>query len=42
MTGDTTMFFANLMERSELELKAVMAVMAAFMVTGGVFLGQLL
>ncbi|AKQ63971.1 hypothetical protein A176_000883 [Myxococcus hansupus] len=38
----TTMNFMNLMDRDDLELKAVMAVMAAFVLTGAVFLGQML
>jgi hypothetical protein len=38
----TTMRFLNLMGRDDLELKAVMAVMAAFVMTGAVFLGQML
>lgn len=36
------MNFMNLMDRDDLELKAVMAVMAAFVMTGAVFLGQML
>jgi hypothetical protein len=36
------MSFLNLMGRDDLELKAVMAVMAAFVMTGAVFLGQML
>ena len=38
----TTMRFLNVMGRDDLELKAVMAVMAAFVMTGAVFLGQML
>lgn len=37
-----TMNFMNVMGRDDLELKAVMAVMAAFVMTGAVFFGQLL
>ncbi|AGC47911.1 hypothetical protein WA016_05070 [Myxococcus stipitatus] len=36
------MNFMNVMDRGDLELKAVVAVMMAFVMTGGVFLGQLL
>lgn len=36
------MNFMNLMDRDDLELKSVMAVMAAFVLTGAVFLGQML
>ncbi len=36
------MNFMNLMDRDDLELKAVMAVMAAFVMMGAVFLGQML
>ncbi len=36
------MHFMNLMDRDDLELKAVMAVMAIFVMTGAVFLGQML
>lgn len=38
----TTMGFLNVMGRDDLELKAVVAVMAAFLMTGAVFLGQML
>jgi hypothetical protein len=36
------MNFLNVMDRNDFELKAVMAVMAAFVVTGAVFFGQML
>ncbi|AEI65149.1 hypothetical protein LILAB_16230 [Corallococcus macrosporus] len=36
------MNFMNLMDRDDLELKSVMAVMAAFVLMGAVFLGQML
>jgi len=36
------MNFLNVMGRDDLELKAVMVVMAAFVMTGAVFLGQML
>ncbi|ATB50140.1 hypothetical protein MYMAC_005795 [Corallococcus macrosporus DSM 14697] len=36
------MNFMNLMDRDDLELKSVMAVMAAFVLMGAVFLGQIL
>lgn len=36
------MIFKNLMDRDDLELKAVMAVTAAFVMMGAVFLGQML
>lgn len=36
------MNFMNVMGRDDLELKAVMAVMAAFVMTAAVFLGQML
>jgi hypothetical protein len=36
------MNFLNVMGRDDLELKAVVAVMATFVMTGAVFLGQLL
>lgn len=36
------MNFMNLMDRDDLELKAVMAVMAAYVMLGAVFLGQFL
>lgn len=40
--GGTTMNFMNAMDRSDLELKAVMAVMAAFTVMAAVFFSQML
>lgn len=39
---DTMNNFMNVMGRDDLELKAVMAVMATFVMTGAVLLGQLL
>lgn len=36
------MSFKNLMDRDDLELKAVMAVMAVYVMMGAVFLGQML
>jgi len=42
LTGENTMNFMNVMDRDDLELKAVVAVMATFVMTGAVLLGQLL
>lgn len=36
------MNFLSVMDRGDLELKAVMAVMGAFVMMGAVFLGQML
>ena len=36
------MNFLNVMGRDDFELKSVMAVMAAFVMMGGVFFGQML
>lgn len=36
------MYFLSVMARDDLELKAVLAVMAAFVMNGAVFLGQML